>query len=248
LRYSPWIGFDDYFTNYCPKDESINPEDASARVKVLTYNREHYGLVKNYVEYKVKTQDDCRVDPLFSQIPVTSAKRKLEDLLKLPSGKEDGADWKYEELVAELLSSLQYPHLDFAAVQSRTDSGRHIRDLVFYNNREIDFLDEICADYGNRQLIFEIKNVASIDRDHINQLNRYLQNGLGRFGVFVTRRPLPRAMFQNTIDLWSAQRKCIVALTDDDIRLMVDVFESRQRKPIEILKKTYVDFRRSCPS
>jgi hypothetical protein len=177
-----------------------------------------------------------------------SAKRKFAEIRKLPTGKEDGADWKYEDLSGALLSSLLYPHLDFAAAQSRTDSGRHIRDLIFYNNRDVDFLDEICAEYGNRQLVIEMKNVLKIDRDHINQLNRYLLQGLGSFGVFLTRNPLPKVMFQNTIDLWSAQRKCIIALTDDDLALMVEVYESKQRKPIEILKKKYVDFRRSCPS
>jgi hypothetical protein len=123
-----------------------------------------------------------------------------------------------------------------------------VRDLIFYNNRSIDFLDEVFVDYGNRQLVFEMKNVAKIDSDHINQLNRYLQSGFGSFGVFLTRNPLPSAMFKNTVDLWSSQRKCIIALTDPDIELMVNVYESKQRTPIEVLKKKYVDFRRCCPS
>lgn len=248
LRYAPWINFDDYFVSYCPKDEIFNPNEPEDRVKVLNYNRDNYGVVENYVKNKIKIADDCKNDPLFSQIPVLSAKRKLADILKLKTGKEDGADWRYEDLSAELLASLLYPHLDFAQAQSRTESGRHIRDLIFYNNRSIDFLDEIFADYGNRQLVIEMKNVAKIERDHINQLNRYLQSGIGNFGVFLTRHPLPKAMFANTIDLWSSQRKCIIAITDEDLKLMVEVFESKQRNPIEILKKKYIEFRRSCPS
>ncbi|WP_277560374.1 hypothetical protein [Acinetobacter beijerinckii] len=141
-----------------------------------------------------------------------------------------------------------YPNLDFAQTQSRTDSGRHIRDLIFYNNRDIDFLDEIFTEYNNRQLIIEMKNVKTIERDHINQLNRYLQNNLGNFGVFLTRNPLSKTMFQNTIDLWSSQRKCIIAITDDDLKLMVQVYESKQRAPIDVLKRKYIEFRRACPS
>ncbi len=217
-------------------------------MRVLKYNREHYGAVERYVALKDKSSADCTNDPLFTQIPIVSARRKLSELLKLKSGKEDGADNRYEDLCTELLATLFYPHLDFAQAQSRTESGRHVRDLIFYNNRSIDFLDEIFSDYGNRQLVFEMKNVANIDRDHINQLNRYLQTGLGQFGVFVTRSELPRTMFSNTIDLWSSQRKCIVSLTDSDIKLMVDVYESKQRTPIEVLKKKYIEFRRSCPS
>lgn len=248
LRFNPWINFEDYFKSHCPRDEIFNPGEPEEKVKTLNYNRDNYGVVEEYLECKKRTSQDCKNDPLFSQIPVLSAKRKLNDLLKLNTGKEDGADMKYEELAADLLATLFYPHLDFAQTQSRTESGRHIRDLIFYNNRDVDFLDEIFVEYENRQLVIEMKNVKQIERDHINQLNRYLQANIGRFGIFLTRNPLPKAMFTNTIDLWSSQRKCIIAITDDDLKLMVEVYESKQRAPIEVLKKKYIEFRRSCPS
>ncbi|WP_199781458.1 hypothetical protein [Cronobacter turicensis] len=248
LRFNPWINFEDYFTSYCPRDEIFNPNEPEEKIKILNFNRDNYGVVDGYVKYKKRTSQDCQNDPLFSQIPVLSAKRKLAELLKLKTGKEDGADMRYEDLSADLLATLFYPHLDFANTQSRTESGRHIRDLIFYNNRDVDFLDEIFNEYDNRQLVIEMKNVKAIDRDHINQLNRYLQSNIGRFGIFLTRNPLPKAMYSNTIDLWSSQRKCIIAITDDDLKLMVDVYESKQRAPIEVLKKKYIEFRRSCPS
>ena len=248
LRFNHWINFDEYFKDYCPKDDIFNPDEKEDPVKVLRYNRDHYGIVQDYVKLKERTQEDCKNDPLFHQIPVISAKRKLSSILSLPSGKDHGADRLYEKYQAQLLSSLFYPDLDFSAEQSRTDSGVLIRDLIFYNNRSIDFLQEIFDDYANRQLVFEMKNVKDIDRNHINQLNRYLDAGLGRFGVFVTRNPLSRAMFRNLIDLWSGQRRCIISLTDNDLSLMVNVFESKQRSPIDVLKKKYIEFRRACPA
>lgn len=248
MRFNPWINFEEYFRSYCPNDESINPNAPDSRIRVLMYNRENYGVVKQYIVAKVRTNEDCKNDPLFKQIPVLSAKRKFSAIKKLPTGKTDNADKEYEDTMCQLLASLLYPHLDFAQEQSRTDSGVLIRDLIFYNNNSVDFLNEIYQDYGNRQLVMELKNVAKVEREHINQLNRYLDTGLGKFGVIVTRNPLPRAMFRNTIDLWSGQRKCIIALTDQDIELMVNVFETKQRSPIEILKSKYVEFRRACPS
>jgi hypothetical protein len=248
LRFGPWINFEDYFRDYCPRDEIFNPGEPENPVKVLNYNREHYGVVRHYVNAKERTQEDCSNDPLFKQIPVASAKRKLSSIKNLPTGNKNKADVEYENNIVQLLASLLYPDLDFAEAQSRTDTGTLIRDLIFYNNRSIDFLQEINEDYGNRQLVFELKNVKAIEREHINQLNRYLNTGLGGFGIFVTRNPLPRAMFQNTIDLWSGQRRCIVALTDEDLSLMVNVFESKQRSPVDVLKKKYVEFRRACPS
>ncbi len=94
----------------------------------------------------------------------------------------------------------------------------------------------------------ELKNVAQVEREHINQLNRYLNEHFGRFGLLITRHPLPKPIFRNTIDLWAGQRRCIISITDQDLSLMVTVFESRQRLPIEIIKRAYVEFARSCPA
>lgn len=249
LRFGPWISFDDYFRTACPRDEIHGGDGSdSGHVKVLRFNRDNYDLVRGYVEAKERAQQDCKNDPLFSQVPVSSAKATWAAVKKLPSGKIGGADRKYEDGISRLLASLLYPHLDFAQEQSRTDSGALIRDLIFYNNCEIPFLKDIHDEYGNRQLVFEMKNVAAVDRDHLNQVNRYLDGGIGKFGVIVTRKPLSRAMFKNTIDLWSGQRRCIIVLTDADIDLMVTTFASKQRDPIDVLKKKYVEFRRACPS
>ena len=94
----------------------------------------------------------------------------------------------------------------------------------------------------------ELKNVREIERQHINQLNRYMADSLGRFGVLVTRNELTTAMMRNTIDLWSGQRRCIAVLSDNDLEQMVDVYESKQRSPLDVLAKKYVEFRRECPS
>ena len=248
LRRAPWITCDDYTKGYFLEKVLKENEECPSKGEILLFNRDNYGIVQAYVREKERTQADCRNDPLFLPIPVLSAKRKLAAIKKLPSGKNDNADRKYEDLMCQLMASLLYPHLDFAAEQSRTDSGVLIRDLIFYNNRSVDFLADIHRSYDSRQIVMEIKNVKSIDRTHINQLNRYLANEFGRFGILLTRYALPRAMFRNTVDLWSGQRRCIITLTDEDIELMVDVFESKQRNPIEVIKKKFVEFTRACPA
>ncbi|WP_407193464.1 hypothetical protein [Bradyrhizobium sp. STM 3566] len=90
--------------------------------------------------------------------------------------------------------------------------------------------------------------MRQIEREHINQLNRYLSDEFGRFGVFVTRNPLLRAMRKNTIDLWSGQRRCIIPITDEDLSVMVDLFEEKRRPPLDVLKRSYLTFKRECPT
>ena len=248
LKHIPWINTDDYFANYYIKNIHKDGEEFPDKIKLLNFNRHNYDMVKAYIELKEKELANCKNDPLFTQIPITSAKRKLNTITKLPTGKTDNADMKFEDAVCQLLVSLLYPHLDFAKEQSRTNSGVLIRDLIFYNNTSTDFLKEIYNDYNCRQIVFELKNVEEISRDHIFQLNRYLNNQFGNFGVIITRKPIPRKIFKNTIDLWSGQRKCILILDDSDLKLMTQVFESKQRSPIEVLKKKYIEFTRACPS
>lgn len=247
LRYVPWISYEDYFEKHCPQDEISHEVENLTRVEVLQYNRDNYGVVAAYIKSKERDFEDAANDPLFSQIPVRSARGKLAQIKKLSTGKTDGGDIKYENAVGQLIPSLLYPNMDFAQVQARTESGVSIRDLVFYNTQRAPFLQEIFADYGSRQITFEMKNVAAIERTHVDQLNRYMTDELGRFGVFVTRHPLKAAMFKRTIDLWSGQRKVIVALTDADLEQMVEVFDSKQRDPLDVVTKKYAEFRRACP-
>lgn len=248
LRKSTWINSDDYISGYFPLNILKKNEECPEKGEILNFNRNNYDLVQAFIKEREKTGGQCVADPLFNPIPILSAKRKANSILALPTGITDNADKTYERLIAQLMTSLLFPHLDFAAEQSRTDSGVLIRDLVFYNNRSVDFMRDIHSDYGSRQIVMEIKNVKAIEREHLNQLNRYLANEFGRFGIILTRNPLPKPMFRNTIDLWSGQRRCIIALDDLDVQMMVDIYESKQRNPIEVVKKKYIEFTRSCPS
>jgi hypothetical protein len=247
VRAIPWLNFENYINNYYLK-EVVKVGEAVCRVKVLSYNRDHYDCVRSYTASREREQKDCKNDPLFSQLPIFSVTRKVAKLGKLQSGNQDGNDKEYERLMEEMLPSMLYPHLDFADSQVRTDSGTQIRDLVFYNSRSLPFLEDIFNNYGSTQLVFELKNVREIERDHINQLNRYLNEHFGKFGVLVTRNPLTKAMFKNTVDLWSGQRRCIITLTDEDVKIMGEVFRSKQRMPIEVVNKKLVEFMRGCPS
>jgi hypothetical protein len=249
LRFIPWINSDDYFKTFYLKNHHPAKSEFPDKIKLLSFNRANYDIVKAYTVIKEKQDEFCKNDPLFNQIPLTSAKNKLSTILTLPTGKTDNADRKYEDYICQLMTSMVYPHLDFAKEQSRTDSNVLIRDLIFYNNKKsVNFLKDIYDDFDCRQIVMELKNVKEVTRDHVFQLNRYLNDQFGRFGIIVTRNPPLKKIFKNTIDLWSGQRRCILILDDSDLKLMVSVFESKQRDPIEILKKKYIEFTRACPS
>lgn len=99
LRYVPWINFDDYFSNSYLKQTDQEIGNKTGRIAVLNFNRNNYDLVRTYVQQKERTRDDCKNDPLFKPIPVLSAKRKLAEIKKLPTGKTSNADKAYEDYV-----------------------------------------------------------------------------------------------------------------------------------------------------
>ena len=247
LRRAPWISYDNYYNSFYVTSLVKGKKVETPRAEVLTYNRRNYDMVSVYCKLKERQQRDCTNDPLFTPIPVLSAKRRISDILKLPTGRDSGSDKKYENLVSQLLASLLYPHLDFATNQSRTISGVHIRDLIFYNNKSKPLLVSLWDEYYARQIVFEIKNVDILDTEHIDQLNRYLGNEFGKFGVIITRHQVPGNVLRNIVDLWSGQRKKILVLTDEDLKLMVDIFQSKQRDPFDVLVKADVEFTRRCP-
>lgn len=248
LRYTPWLNFDDYFKNYLIKDIAKEYDGEKNRIKVLMFNRENFDQIERYVSLKEAERGDCQNDPLFSKISVLSAKRKVKDIKGLPTGKTDNADKKYEELMGQVLTSFLYPHLDFATEQSRTESGTQIRDIIFYNNISTDFLAEIYNTYNCKQIVVELKNVQTIKREHINQLNRYMSDSFGKFGILFTRNRPSKEMIKNTIDLWSGQRKCILIMDDNDLSQMESTNSNKQRLPIEVIKKKYIEFTRMCPN
>ena len=159
LRAIPWLNFEDYFKHYISTSNKLLSGQDISRIEVLEYNRKNYDLVQGYVKTKKLEQKNCQNDPLFTQIPILSSKRKLNTILKLPTGKIDNSDQKYENNLSPLLASMLYPEMDFAQIQSRTDSGVLIRDLIFYNNTSEHLLKEIYELYGSKQIVFELKTL-----------------------------------------------------------------------------------------
>ena len=57
-----------------------------------------------------------------------------------------------------------------------------------------------------------------------------------------------KKVIDNTISLWSGQRKCILILDDEDLKMMCQLYESKQRNPIDVINKKFAEFKRLLPS
>jgi hypothetical protein len=247
LRHLPWINYEDYYKS--PFASLVLPPDHGkrkiAKAQVLAANRAHFDGVLQYVSHKETTQEQCRPDPLFSPLALHSLQVRLKEIEKLRAGRDEAE--RYEKWATDLLSSALYPELEFAATQVRTEGGAHIRDLILYNDGKTEFLLDVRRQYDARQPVFEIKNVGALESEHVNQLYRYLDSEhVGRLGVLVTRNVAPRSVVKNIVDLHSAKRYAILVLSDEELRLMVRMLEAG-RRPIDVVKKSYLEFTRRLP-
>lgn len=249
LRRLPWINYGDYYRNaYTPL---VLPPGRTGRIiakqDVLAYNRAHFDTVRGYVAEREAAADVCGPDPLFTPLRLATVAKKVKEIKALPTGRVDGADKKFEDLAFEILSSALYPELDLAGQQERTISGAHIRDVIFHNDGKTPFLKDLRELYGARQLVFELKNVAELDTEHVNQLHRYLDDeDMGRVGILVARHPPKSSVRRNIVDLHSSKRRAVLCLDDSDLDLVVALLNSG-RRPIEALRKKYVEFTRMLP-
>ena len=249
LRRLPWINYPDYYkTTYARL--VLSPEHGNRTISkqaVLAYNRANYESVRAYTDSREQQADACAPDPLFSPFALDTLRRKVAQLRALSTGSAGGADKRFEALAFDLLSSLLYPELDLAGSQERTISGAHIRDIILHNDGKTQFLQDLRDLYQARQLVIELKNVATLDPGHVNQLYRYLDDeNMGRYGILLARRPPPRNVLRNIVDLHSSKRAAIVCLDDSDMLLMIQLLESG-RRPVEALRKKHVEFTRRLP-
>jgi hypothetical protein len=246
LRHLPWINYPDYYKSYYSR--FVLPARMRLhqvpKTEVLAQNRANYVNVESYVRSREQAASQAKPDPLFEPLAISTLGTKLRRLRKLATGADHAAD--YEKLVEGILTTALYPELELAESQVRTLSGAHIRDLLFYNDGKTNWTKLLIADYGARQLVFELKNVKKLEPEHVNQLYRYLDGDFGRIGVLVSRAAPPRAVRKNIVDLHSSKRAAIICLTDEDLALMLRMLEAK-RRPIDVIKKKYVEFTRSLP-
>jgi len=246
LRHLPWINYPDYYKSYFSR-HVLPAKPLKGQVPksaVLAHNRANYVNVERYVHERERTADLAKPDPLFEPLALSTLSTRVRRLSKLAPGAQGAHE--YEALVDDILATALYPELEFAESQIRTVSGAHIRDLLFYNDSKTVWTKALRDEYEVKQLVFELKNVKELEPEHVNQLYRYLDSDFGRVGILVSRKEPPRAVRQNIVDLHSSKRVAVVCLTDVDLELMLRMLEAR-RRPIDVVKKKYIELMRNLP-
>jgi len=124
--------------------------------------------------------------------------------------------------------------------------GVEIRDLIFANNAQSGFWNDLKQKYGASEIVVDAKNKDDLTRDDLRQLYCYLKPALGFWGFIICRsEPSPtinaynRALFRNF-----EQRRGLLILSDNDLRRMVQIKMGGQN-PARYLQDRMSEFVRS---
>jgi hypothetical protein len=155
----------------------------------------------------------------------------------------------FEYMVRVVFNFLFIGELGEGKAQSRTepeDEGVEIRDLIFANNAESGFWNDLKRQYSASQIVVDAKNKDELTRDDLRQLYCYLKPALGYWGFIVCRSEQSRSInaFNRTLFRNFNQVRGLLILNDDDLRRMVQI-KLRHQNPAMYLQDRMSEFVRS---
>lgn len=262
VRLLPWINYDDYvrtdFRMYLkPSKGPRLPQHPGmtnakrtglAKKEVIEITRDRLELLDQYVTRKERERGGAEPalgqDAVSQQAEVEVGERFIGRLQLLPSGRQ--AAEQYQRLVWEILNYLFEPNLTDGRMEEKTHLGTERRDIIYANEAERSFLKYVRETYLSLFLLFEIKNTAAVELEHINQVATYLGAHLGMLGFIITRHPPGENLIRKTYAVYNntpgMPRKTILILTDDDLTAMIRMRQEAQN-PVRWLQDHYRQFR-----
>jgi hypothetical protein len=129
------------------------------------------------------------LDDLPESFKLDEYKMALEDtLVRLqnhPTG--PGGAKEFEEIVGDVIKLCFFRSLTNIQQSERTDDGSCIRDWVASNRAADGFWEMVRNKYGATQVVWECKNYDTLKSDDFHQVQYYLSDTFGRFGIIVFR-------------------------------------------------------------
>lgn len=237
VRALPWINYDHFFRTELRsfldarrgQSASLAPPPAGAGVRpkgeVVHLTQSDVALIDRYVRTRESEADQAEPSTAYLDADACKEAERLKDLIKAtPSGRRAASD--YHRLVLEILNFLLSPGLVNGQVEVATIDGTERRDIIFTNESEHSFWQYARSNHDAIFVMFEVKNVETLDLPAINQVATYLGDRIGRLGFIVTRADAPNNVLRKINSVWNdsgTQRKVILVLTDANLNELLDL-------------------------
>jgi len=264
VRLLPWINLDDYATSEfklflrSTARGNWSKFTGGAQVKrtvpdktaIVKTTRSNLKLLDEYINRKEK--DARNALPVFVDredlgLPTRPmAEEFIERLSSIPTGLAQAKE--FQRITYEIINYLFEPELTDGEMEVRTIEGTERRDIIYTNESDTSFWQYVRLNYGSPLVMFEIKNVAALEFEHINQTASYLGARLGMLGLIVTRHSPSENVIRKTYTIYNdtpnTPRKTILILEDADLATMLRNKDTGQSPtPTQYIQRKYRDFR-----
>jgi hypothetical protein len=267
VRLLPWISYEDYAaTDYRlflrPKfgrgwtrfaGVSHLRHGAPDKTEAVQVTRGNLDMLDAYVMRKERDASSALpiyVDRQALGLPTRPlAEEFISRLAAVPVGAAGAND--YQRTVYEVLNYLFEPELTDGEMEVRTFAGTERRDIIYTNESDSSYWQYVRQTYGSPLVMFEVKNVAQLELEHINQTANYLGARLGMLGFIVTRHApgdnIVRKTYSVFNDTPSMPRRMVLIVTDDDLAAMLrERDEGQDLAPTRYVQRMYRRFRTQC--
>ncbi|MGX6573574.1 P-loop ATPase, Sll1717 family [Klebsiella quasipneumoniae] len=133
---------------------------------------------------QINDEYEIRVTSVSPQLRAQRIGSLISEVGNIEPGREHSSD--FEEWVLTAVKTVFAGHLSNVEKKVNGDAIQR-RDIVGTNTGKSDAWARIEKDYRVRQVVFEVKNYASVGRDEYRQMSSYLPSMYGRLGFIVTR-------------------------------------------------------------
>lgn len=237
VRALPWINYDHFFRTelrtflearrgqHVPLSAATAAPGIRGKTDVVHLTQADVAMIDRYVRSRESEADQVEPSTAYLDADACQESERLKERLRaMPSGRETASD--YQRLVLEILNFLLSPGLVNGQVEVATRDGTERRDIVFTNESEHPFWQYARTNHDAIFVMFEIKNVNTLDLPAINQVAAYLGDRIGRFGFIVTRQDAPDNVVRKINSVWNdsgVQRKVILVLSDSNLNELLDL-------------------------
>ncbi|NQU63881.1 MAG: transposase, partial [SAR324 cluster bacterium] len=169
-------------------------------------------------------QDDGMLEDLPEGFELDGYKPALERALKrlneIPFGTTGAND--FENVVGDVIKLCFYRSLTNVQPRERMSNGSCIRDWIVANRAADGFWEVVRNKYGATQVVWECKNYAELHSDDFHQIQYYLSDTFGKFGIIVFRGEIKKSYYRHISNIANKNAGGIVLLlTQRDLEVFL---------------------------
>lgn len=203
----------------------------SGKSIIVSETREYPQILERYRSDKLNSYRSPLSHYDISEVEGTLApnwQALLNSLISIRPGSDDANE--YEKAIESFFTAIFYPSLTNPIVHSKIHDGRKIIDITYTNVAREGFFFWIGLHYSCANIFIECKNYSNeLGNPELDQISGRFSPSRGQIGIITCRHFENKDLFlRRCQDTAHDQRGFIIALDDDDLRVLM---EEKVRNP-----------------